>query len=359
MLTEINRIKQNPIFKIEADFFKGYKNSFTQSVMNFLNKHNICSCCLLNNDHIAENFYEALFYPQKDCFDKHLCWMKFSDTNNKEVGFFFASLIYKLLETFIEHKEENAKKSIELLRICASLQKEVLSALDNDNTFDVSPYLPKKEGITYLHNMYKLERGIRFITHTELGTCPHIAYVKQIGQYSAVVQVSDEQMTMMLSHTSSFILKNIEDEKNFSVKTEILCAKENTIVISNIEELETSPLLSRKYPRAAIVHASLVHIANENEYITGNMLDISEGGMGIMSSSKSHFEKGQNIVAFLSYEDEKTGFKFSFEANGIITSIIGLEHVFRYGIQLSLNDEEKEIVHNLVEILNEPVKEKK
>jgi len=360
VLTEINRIKQNPIFKNEADFFIQYQSNFTQSIIDYLDSENQCKCCLIDKERIAKNFYEALFYPKKDCFDKHLCWMKFSTKHNKNIGFFFSSLIYNLIEAFMEYKKNRStKKSMELLKICAGLQKEVLSALDNHSTFDVSPYLPKKNGITYLHNMYRLERGIRFITHTNLGTCPHVAFVMQIGQYSAVIKASDEQMTMMLSHHSSFILKNSDDEKNFSVQTEILCAEENTIIIRDIEELETSPLLSRKYPRAAIIHASLVHIANEDELITGNMLDISEGGMGIMSSTKSHFRKGQSIVAFLSYEDEKTGFKFSFEANGIITSIIGIEHVFRYGIQLSLDDEEKEIVHNLVVILNGTKEEEK
>jgi len=353
MLAEINRIKQNPIFKNETDFFIQYRSNFIQSIIDYLDSQNQCKCCLLSKDRIAENFYDAIFDPKKDCFEKHLCWMKFSNDNNKNIGFFFSSLMYNLLEAFMEHKKEKtSRKSMDLVRICASLQNEILSALNSNFTFDVSPYLPKKDGITYLHNMYRLERGIRFVTHTDLGTCPHISSIKQIGQYSGVIQVSDEQMTMIMSPHNSFILKNSDDEKNFSVQTEILCVEENTILIKEIKELETFPLLSRKYPRAAIVHASLVHIANENEYITGNMLDISESGMGIMSSTKSHFEKGQNIVAFLSYEDEKTGFKFSFEANGIITSIIGIEHVFRYGIQLSLSDEEKDIVHNLVDILN-------
>jgi|LGOV01.1.fsa_nt_gb hypothetical protein len=362
MITEINRIKQNTIFKNEKEFFSQHRDSFVESITLYLSAENQCNRCLLDKNRIAESFYDALFDPKKDCFDKHLCWMKFTCKQNKDIGFFFSSLIYGLLEAFMQYKKaKGLKKSMELIRICAGLQKELLTALDSKETFDVSPYLPKQAGIKYLQNMYRLERGIRFITHTDLGTCPHISFVKQIGRHSAVVQISDEQMTMMLSSHSSFILKNSDDEKNFSVQTEILCAEENTIIIKDIEELESSPLLSRKYPRAAIVHASLVHIANEDEYITGNMLDISEGGMGIMSSSKSHFEKGQNIVAFLSYEDEQSGFKFSFEANGIISSIIGIEHVFRYGIQLSLNDEEKEIVHNLVDILsgNEKEKEKK
>jgi hypothetical protein len=353
MITEINRIKQNTIFKKEVDFFAQHRNIFIQSMINYLSTSNQCTCCLIDKNSIAAHFYDALFDPKKDCYDQHLCWMKFKTTPDIGVGFFFSSLIYTLVEAFMKYKKtDKSNKSMELLRICSNLQDEILSSLDKPDTFDVSPYLPKLEGITYLHNMYKLERGIRFITHTDLGTCPYTAFIEQIGQHSAIIQVSDEQMTMMMSPHSSFILKNNDDEINYSVKTEILCAQKNTIIIKDIRELETSPLLSRKYPRASIVYASLVHIANEDEYITGNMLDISEGGMGIMSSTKSHFEKGQSIVAFVSYEDEQTGFKFSFEANGIITSIIGIEHVFRYGIQLYLDKEEKNAVHNLVDILN-------
>ncbi len=190
-------------------FFINYKNNFVQSIVNYLDSENQCKCCILDKERIAKNFYEALFYPQKDCFGKHLCWMKFSNTNNKNIGFFFSSLMYELIEAFMEYKKaKGLKKSMDLIKICNAFQKEILSALNTNDTFDVSPYLPKHDSITYLHNMYKLERGIRFLTHTNLGTCPHIAFVKQIGQHSAIIKVSDEQMTMMMSRHSSFILKN-------------------------------------------------------------------------------------------------------------------------------------------------------
>jgi len=350
VLTEINRIKQNPIFKNESIFFIQYKENFIQSFTDYIESDEQSERSFLNKGSIAENFYDAIFDYNKDCFEQHIDWIKLQ---SNDIGFIFSSLMYELIEAFMRYKGKTGhEESINLVNICSSLQKEILTALKNKSVFDVSPYLPKENGILYLQNMHKLERNIRFITHTDTGTCLHMVLVQQIGQHSAVVKISDEQMTMMIDKHSSFILKNNDDEKNFNVETEILCVKDNMIIIKNMEELEAVPLISRKYPRAAIVHASLVHIANEDEYITGSMLDISEGGMGIISSTKSHFQKGQGIVAFLSYEDEKSGFKFSFEANGIITSIIGIEHVFRYGIQLSLNDEEKDIVHNLVEILN-------
>ncbi|WP_024954403.1 PilZ domain-containing protein [Sulfurospirillum arcachonense] len=355
MITELNRIKQNTIFKSESEFFISYKNNFVQSLTQFLESSQKCKCALVNKETFSSTFYDVLFDPNKDCFEKHLCWI-----NSKNTGFFFSSLMYNLIEAFMQYKKDKEyKQCIELVRICNHLQEQILSSLKTKkSTFDISPYLAKKDAISYLHNMYRLERPIKFITHNDLGTTACLALVKQIGQHSAVVQVNNEQITMIVNQHSSFILKNHSDEKNFSVKTEILCAEDNTILITDLEELENSPLLSRKYPRAAIIHASLVHIANEKEYISGNMIDLSEGGMGIMSSTKSHFEKGQDIVAFVSYEDEDNGFKVSFEANGIITSIIGIEHVFRYGIQLFLEDNEKEIIHNLVEVVTSTNKKK-
>lgn len=352
MIIEINRIKQNQIFKSESLFFKEYKNIFTEQLVEYLSNVNICKHCIIDKHTIADNFYDAVFDPNEDCFNKHLCWL--SNASSTTI-LFLCSLMNSMTKEFIDFKKTKGyKQSIELISILESLQNNFLSALSEEDkiTFDISPYMPKDKEVSYLHNMYKLGRDMRFVVHTNIGTSPSKSAVLQIGQHSAVMKATDEQMTMISQHSNSFIIKESNDEKNLSIKTKILCAKSNTIIIKEIKELEIYPLLSRKFPRAGIIHASLVHIANEDEYITGNMLDISEGGMGIVSSSKSHFEKGQDIVAFVSYEDEKSGLKFSFEANGIICSIIGNEHAFRYGIQLNLGSEEKEVIHNLVNILN-------
>lgn len=351
MITEINRIKQSPVFKEEANFFLQHRDIFTQSLLTFLETKDQYKSSFSSTIHIAESFYDAFFDSQRDCFSRHLEWIKLSNDNN--IGFFFSSLIYDLLEAFVVYNgEKNQKQLIALIKACAAIQQEIINTTKEKECFDVSPHLQKQEGIIYLRHLSRLERGIRFITHTELGTCSHIAFVQQLGQHSAIMQVSSEQMTMMLSSHSSFILQNSNDEKNFSVETEILCIQDNTVIIKNLKELESSPLLSRKYPRAAIIHTSLVHIANENEYISGNMIDIGQGGIGVISSSKSDFKKGQNIVAFLSYEDKETEFKFSFEASGIISSIIGQQNAFRYGIQLLLNEKESNTINNLIEILN-------
>lgn len=361
MITEINRIKHSPVFKREKAFFDKYKTVFTTQLTHYLTKTktNSCECCMLYAQNIAENFYDSIFNPDKVCFNRHLCWL----TNaSRDTVLFLCSLMNAMTKEFIQKQKLHPnQQTIEFMTVLESLQDNFFTALSEQDkiTFDVSPDLPKDEGIRYLHNMYKLGREMRFLVYTRFGTSASKILVQQLGESSAVIKISDEQLTMLSSQSSSFIIKENADEKNFNLEAKILCAKDNTATIEKITELETCPLLSRKFPRAAFIHTSLVHIANEVEYITGNMLDISEGGMGIMSSTKSRFEKGQNIVAFVSYEDEKSGFKFSFEANGIITSIIGKENAFRYGIQLDLNEEEKDIVRNLVNRIKETREDKR
>lgn len=320
MIAEINRIKQNPVFKKEKAFFQKHKTIFTEKLFEYFVKENLCKCCVLDKENISNNFYEAIFNPNEDCYNRHICWL---ENASAQTVLFICSLLNSMTKEFIEDKgTNNYKQAIELITVLEALRDNFFTAISEHDyvTFDVSPHMSKEPATTYLHNMYKLGRDMRFIIHTKLGTSTTKSSVQQIGQQSAVIKVSDEQITMISEHCNSFIIKENPDEKNFSVKAKILCAKDNTITISNIKELETYPLLSRKFPRAAIVHASLVHIANEDEYITGNMLDISEGGMGIMSSTKSNFEKGQDIVAFVSYEDPKVA--LSLALNQMVLSLV-------------------------------------
>jgi Tfp pilus assembly protein PilZ len=78
-----------------------------------------------------------------------------------------------------------------------------------------------------------------------------------------------------------------------------------------------------------------------------------------MSPSKSHFEKGQDILALVSYKDDNQKFNLNFESSGILTSIIGKERAFRYGITLKLTEEKKKQVRDLVENINKRLKNKK
>lgn len=353
MIKAINDLKNSLIFEEEHDFFKKYKKDFIASFGYHYKLHYNCEHCILDVQTIASNFYDALFDNQTDCYPKQLCCLLRMNENKAQYGFLFAELIVDMTEAFLNQNIDDAKAVNQSKKILEVLRKQIkiISQMtqEEDESFEISTnFALQSSNVKYLKNLHNLGRSIKFFVHTQIGTSMSISPIIQAGNNSIVIKVSEEQMTALKLANNSFILQNSDNEKNFSAKAKILCAKELTVILEDMKELDKIPLLSRKYPRAAIMYASLVHLANENEYITGNMLDISEGGVGVISSQKSSFEKGQSVVAFLSYEDPKKNFKFSFEATGYIVSIIGKEKAFRYGVSLDLSTQEKELIKNLI-----------
>lgn len=355
MTININELKNVPILEEEQVFFKKYKKSFITTFKYYYEQHYNCKSCILDVDTIANNLFDALYDNQTDCYERQLCCLFQMKENNIDVGFFFAEIIHDIVEDFLDQNISD-EKILKQLRSILDLLKEQIKVLkhmldnnEQEQHFEVTSNLAlQSSNVAYLRNLSNLGRNIKFFVHTQIGTSMTYARIEQIGNNSVTIKVTDEQMTALKLANNSFIIKNNEREKNFSVKAKILCAEDYTVVLEDIVELQTLPLLSRKYPRASIIHASLVHLANENECITGNMIDISEGGIGVISSDKGSFQKGQEIVAFLSYDDPQNKYNFSFEATGYVASVIGKENAFRYGVSLNLTQEEKELISHLV-----------
>lgn len=358
MALQFNELKAASILEEERSFFLKYKKTFIQTFKYVYKQHYNCKHCVLDIDSIASNFYDGLFDNNTDTFEKHLCCIFRMKLNGKDAGFLYNELLIELIENFTN---QNLDSSIvvtrvkSILSICKKQQNLLQKILDSqesfleNKTFDMAKNIAMQDRvIPYFKNLANLGRNLKLFIHTEIGSAINYVRIEQIGNNSVVVKVSDEQLTALKLSNNSFLFKNLDDEKNFSVKADILCSKESTVILKNIKELNAIPLLSRRYPRASIIYTSVVHLANENEYIVGNMIDISEGGIGVMSDTKSTFEKGQDVVAFVSYEDPKKELKFNFEATGYIASIIGEKSAFRYGVSLNLSEKERELIQSIV-----------
>ncbi|MBE0490653.1 MAG: PilZ domain-containing protein [Sulfurospirillum sp.] len=351
----ISDIKKLPILETERAFFLEHKKNFVQTfTYTYQNNYN-CEYCELDEKSMAENLFDLLFDNTKDNYKEYAYGIVRLHVNKKDVGFLINELNNQLIEHFLQQDREASvlvERLKDILQLCKKIQLFLQDTLTQEyeklsfaQTLDTSA---KNATAHYFHNLQNLGRNIKFFIHAQIGTNMSYASIQQVSNHSIVIKASDEQVSMLGATHTAFIIHNRDDEKNFRVFAKILCPKNNTLVIENFQELETLPLLSRKYPRAKIIHTSLVHIANENQYLSGNLLDISESGVGILSSEKSSFEKGQEIVAFISYEDENNGVNFSFEASGYIVSIIGNENAFRYGVALNLSSDEKDLIKNLL-----------
>jgi c-di-GMP-binding flagellar brake protein YcgR len=355
LITKINIAKQDKFFKTEQEFFHSYKKKFVNELTKILleNKDKPFASDELS---IATNFYDALFDFNSDCYEQQLLNLDILNKNSLKIEYVFANLTQHLITDFIKYKNNNETNSIvSLIQLCTNLQNKLSEVLvsKQEMVFDVAPTLEKKKNIRYLQDICRLKEKIKFIVHHKATTLTQEIEVVQTGKNTLIIKTNKEQIEMLKENCSTYVLLDRIDKKYFSATSKIFCERENTVLLENINELETRLLLNhRKYQRASIADSNLIYISNDNENISGHLIDISEGGIGVMSPSKSHFEKGQDILAFISYKDDNQKLNLNFESSGVLTSIIGKEHAFRYGIALELSDEKKKLIRELVKNIN-------
>jgi len=362
LITKINIAKQDNFFKVEQKFFCSHKKQFVNELTKILLE--IKQEPYVSDElNIANNFYDALFDYNTDCYEQQLYDLESLNKYGSKIEYIFANLTQHLIVDFIEYKKNITSRSIvTLVQLCANLQNKLAEILldKQSSVFDIAPTLQKSKNVKFLHDIGRLKEKIKLIAHYEEQTCTQEIETVQIGKNSIVVKTNNEQINMLKENRNVYILVDRIEKKYFGAVAKILCEEDGTVILENINKLETRLLLNdRRYPRASIIDNSLIYISSDKEHITGNLIDISEGGIGVISPSKSHFEKGQDIVAFVSYEDQNSKLNLNFESSGILTSVIGKEHAFRYGIALELSDEKKELVRNLVDNINKNQKKHK
>ncbi len=215
-----------------------------------------------------------------------------------------------------------------------------------DNSFE------KDENIKYLLDKNKTDNSIKLILYQETKTDITNLNIVKVEKNSIIIKLNEEDFKMFQDDSSQLILLDENQRVYFEVKAKIFCEQDHTLILNDIKKLDIQPLLNRKYPRARIANNSFIRIVSGDKNISGTLIDISEGGIGVLSLNKSDMEKGEDIVVYVLYEDKENSLSLNFKSQGILTSIIGKERAFRYGIRLNLSDEKKELVNNLVETLN-------
>ncbi len=346
MIEKINTIKQDKFFETEQLFFHHYKKEFTQNLIQLLES---------NAKDTANDFYDALFDYGVDCYEKQLYCVNTFNKGNLNIDDIFSILFYRLIKAFLDYKELDASKSIsKLIQLCSTFQTAIVDTIihKQNRRFDVAPLIEKKKYIKYLSDICKQKENITFISYKESKTDIQSLDIEQIGKNSIVIKTTKEHISTLKESSSSFMVIDKTEKEYFSASVKFFCNDDSSVILENITKLESQPLLNRKYPRASIAHNSVIQIVSKNEHITGSLIDISEGGIGVLSLTKSTLQKGQDVSVLVSYKDEENGVDLNFESSGILTSIIGKEHAFRYGVELILSDEKRELIGNLVDSIN-------
>ena len=217
-------------------------------------------------------------------------------------------------------------------------------------------FFEKDENIRYLLDKDKTDKSIKLILYQGAETGIKSLNIIEVEKNSIIIKLDKEDFKIFQDNSSQLILLDEDKKIYFEVEIKIFCEQDYTLVLDNIKKLDIQPLLNRKYPRARIANNSFIRIVSGDKNISGTLIDISEGGIGVLSLDKSDLEKGEDIVAYISYEDKENSLSLNFKSQGVLTSIIGKERAFRYGIRLNLSDEKRELVNNLVETLNHIMK---
>ena len=145
MITKINITKQDKFFKREQEFFSGYKKKFVNELTKIL-LENRDEPFVTDELNIANNFYDALFDFNKDCYEHQLFSLDVLNKNGLKFQYIFASLTQHLVTDFIEYKKSNSSKSvITLIQLCANLQNKLVEMLSSkqETIFDIAPTLEK------------------------------------------------------------------------------------------------------------------------------------------------------------------------------------------------------------------------
>lgn len=213
-------------------------------------------------------------------------------------------------------------------------------------------FFEKDENIKYLLDKNKTDKSIKLILYQEKKTDITSLNIVEVEKNSIIIKLDKEDFKIFQDNSSQLILLDENQRIYFEVSAKIFREQDHTLMLSDIKKLDIQPLLNRKYPRARIANNSFIRIISGDQNISGTLIDISEGGIGVLSLNKSDMEKGEDVVVYVLYEDKENSLSLNFKSQGILTSIIGKERAFRYGIRLNLSDETRELVNNLVETLN-------
>ncbi len=144
----------------------------------------------------------------------------------------------------------------------------------------------KNEGVTL--TFFNLFNGVNVKTE---------ARVLEVFEDSALFAVNLTQILAMKEEDSAYMLKN--DNLSSNVKADILSIDlaGDTVLLGNFVRIKNMFASQRKYPRVHPNRHTPVILSCGNKAIEGQLFDISQGGIGVVSMEDAGFGKGDELTA--------------------------------------------------------------
>jgi len=290
--------------------------------------------------------------------------------NGVFTGFFVNKGLLYILENytfFLEKSDDSSFLFVEKLivhfRKFSQLFEDYITCdVHNNNNniinFGDSNYIYSKNNILDIFKNIK-HKNIEFMNLYQGYPIINEGKIIDVNEEEVVFEVKNElQEIAMKLEGNAYIVKNEFFDRH--VKGDILHSNysNKTIVLNNFTYLLNLPAIKRKYPRIYPKILVIVKLlGNEQTPITGNLYDLSQDGMGLISEDNRGYYNGARVS--VEFQLISLANKYTIKTAGEIVDIVQYMNSFRYCLKIFPDSEnltkiikylevrEKEIVDEL------------
>ncbi|WP_267524486.1 PilZ domain-containing protein [Campylobacter sp. MG1] len=187
--------------------------------------------------------------------------------------------------------------------------------------------------------------------------------ILQVDNNSIVVKLDLMQILAMKEEENAYIVQNQYLKKN--IKANILwCNIANcTVCLNDFENQMHMYALKRMYPRVhpnEFTKITLTH--DDGRSISGKLFDISEGGIGVVSTEDIGFKKGDILKSHIKLHIPNSNENVELDLNFKLVVLIVYQNAYRYCLEILPNQKDsikikefavKRVEETLIELKNQ------
>lgn len=160
-----------------------------------------------------------------------------------------------------------------------------------------------------------------------------------------IVRADTMQILAMQEEKSAFIIANDYIDKNISANIVLPNPLAKMVTLNNFKVQKFMHALKRKYPRVHPNKFTQVLLTNnEGNDVKGKLFDISEGGMGVLSTTNPGFKNGENINAKFSLVMPESLETIELDLNFKLVVLIEYQGAYRYSLEILPEQKNMDII---------------
>ncbi len=283
------------------------------------------------------------------------------------IGFLLNKSLLYMLENFIEFLKKDDGYSLEYCEILIQEYSRFSHQFENYISYNVDNYnmmvgfgdsnyiYSKNNIIDIFHKMKEENVTIEFMNLYQGYPIRSYGKIIDIDSEEVVFEIeNDLQEIAMKLEGKAYIVKNQYFHRHIKADISYSNFSNNTIVLNNFIYLLNLPAVQRKYPRIyprILIHATL--LGDNNVQIIGNLYDLSQSGIGMISEENMGFYNGAKVS--IEFDVEYLGGTHHIKTSGEIVDIMLYMRSYRYCLKIFPDSENMEKIVKYIERREEEI----